>query len=197
MKIVITNTNVQDIKNGTRPIFWGLSETALRLKRNPFFIPDENDQFTAKLYWVVRINRLGKSIAERFAHRYYNEVTTGTIFCNNSLRDYLQDSGHPTYEAYAFDGAGTVGDFLTRSQLNEMGPLTIDGQISESGIQDICPHAAQEVVDRIVYWASRGSTIRQGDLLFIALSEKEFPLRLDTNVHLKINGTKVLDVNIK
>lgn len=197
MKIVITNTNIQDLKKGKRPIFWGLSETALRLKRNPFFIPEENDQFTAQLYWVVRINRLGKNIAKRFAYRYYNDVTIGTIFCNNSLRDHLQNSGHPTYEAYAFDGAGTVGEFLTKSQLEEIGALTVNGKICEKEIKDIYPKDVQDMVDNIIYWASRGSTIRQGDLLFIELSEKEFPLILDSNVRLNINGMKVLDVNIK
>jgi hypothetical protein len=55
----------------------------------------------------------------------------------------------------------------------------------------------QEVVEKIIHWASHGSTIRQGDLIFIELSEKEFPLILNTNVHININNMKVLDVNIK
>ena len=197
MKIVITNTSAQNIKHGERPIFWGLSETALRLKRNPFFIPEEKDQFVAKLYWVIRINRLGKNIGERFAHRYYNEVTIGTIFCNKSLENRLLDAGHQTYEAYAFDGAGTVGEYLTKAQLNDMGSLNIDGKICENEIKNIYPKEVQEVVEKIIHWASHGSTIRQGDLIFIELSEKEFPLIFNTNVHININNMKVLDVNIK
>ena len=197
MKIVITNTSAQNIKHGERPIFWGLSETALRLKRNPFFIPEEKDQFVAKLYWVIRINRLGKNIGERFAHRYYNEVTIGTIFCNKSLENRLLDAGHQTYGAYAFDGAGTVGEYLTKAQLNDMGSLNIDGKICENEIKNIYPKEVQEVVEKIIHWASHGSTIRQGDLIFIELSEKEFPLIFNTNVHININNMKVLDVNIK
>lgn len=197
MKIVITNTSAQNIKHGERPIFWGLSETALRLKRNPFFIPEANDLFVAKLYWVIRINRLGKNIGERFAHRYYNEVTIGTIFCNKSLENRLLDAGHQTYGAYAFDGAGTVGEYLTKAQLNDMGCLNIDGKVCENEIKNIYPKEVQEVVEKIIHWASHGSTIRQGDLIFIELSEKEFPLILNTNVHININNMKVLDVNIK
>ena len=90
-----------------------------------------------------------------------------------------------------------MGEFLTKSQLEEIGALTVNGKICEKEIKDIYPKDVQDMVDNIIYWASQGSTIRQGDLLFIELSEKEFPLILDSNVRLNINGMKVLDVNIK
>ena len=197
MKIIATNTPPVEILNGIKPILWGLPETSLQLKRNPFFIPSEKDNFTAKLYWVVRINRLGKNIAERFAHRYYDEVTIGTIFCNTTKRNNLLSSGHPTYEAYAFDGAGTIGLYKTIHQINEIKDFTISGRLCKNEIDNICPQIAHQTIDKIVHYASQGSTIRQGDLLFIEIDQAEYPLILNTNILLCLNKQKILEINIK
>ena len=38
----------------------------------------------------MKIDRLGKNIAERFAHRYYNEVTVGIDFTARDLQRELR-----------------------------------------------------------------------------------------------------------
>ena len=53
MKIIATNTPPVEILNGIKPILWGLPETSLQLKRNPFFIPSEKDNFTSDIGCIV------------------------------------------------------------------------------------------------------------------------------------------------
>ena len=59
------------------PVIFTKCDSALLKDRKPFFIPDWSKQVDYETEEVVRICRLGKSITERFAHRYYDTVTVG------------------------------------------------------------------------------------------------------------------------
>ena len=56
------------------PIWFLKPDTALLRNNDPFYIPAFSQEVHYECELVVRIDRVGKSIAERFAHRYYKEV---------------------------------------------------------------------------------------------------------------------------
>lgn len=61
----------------------------------PFFVPDFANRFEYETEIVVRISRVGKDISERFAHRYYDEVTVGIDFTARDLQNQLRADGMP------------------------------------------------------------------------------------------------------
>ena len=94
MKILCVGMNYaahnQELNNTlslSEPVLFSKPESALIREGKPFFIPDFADRFDYETEIVVRINRLGKDIAERFAYRYYDEVTVGIDFTARDLQE--------------------------------------------------------------------------------------------------------------
>ena len=69
-----------DEKLPEEPVIFMKPDSALLKDSKPFFIPDFSQQVDYETELVVRINRLGKNIAPRFASRYYDAVTVGIDF---------------------------------------------------------------------------------------------------------------------
>ena len=70
-------------------------DTALLRNGNPFFLPDFSDEIHYETELVLKISRLGKNIAEKFAHRYYDEITVGIDFTARDLQRKLKEKGLP------------------------------------------------------------------------------------------------------
>jgi len=118
MKIICIGRNYADhakeMKSEvpTEPVFFLKPDTALLPKRNPFFIPSFSNDVHHELELVVRINRVGKSIEEAFAHRYYSEVSVGIDFTARDVQADCKKKGLPWEKAKAFDGSAPVGEFI-------------------------------------------------------------------------------------
>ena len=54
-----------------------MPETSILPKKQPFYYPEFSKKVQYEVELVVKINRLGKYIEEKFAHRYYDEIGVG------------------------------------------------------------------------------------------------------------------------
>lgn len=77
------------------PVIFTKADSSLLKDRKPFFMPDDLGRIDYEAELVVRICRLGKSIPQRFAHRYYDAVTVGIDFTARELQRKLRDEGKP------------------------------------------------------------------------------------------------------
>lgn len=161
-------------KQDSAPTLFLKPETALSRSDWPFFVPDWSDQIEYETELVVRINRLGKSIPTRFAHRYYDELTLGLDFTARDVQKQLSARGLPWEIAKGFDGAAYCGQTWLR--LSEM--RRPDG--SQADIQDL--HFEMQLngetrqvgwtgdmlhtVDEIISYASQFYLLKTGDLIF-------------------------------
>lgn len=102
------------------PVIFSKPESAMLREGKPFFIPDFAQRFDYETELVVRINRLGKSISERFAHRYYDEVTIGIDFTARDLQAELKSNGLPWDLCKGFDGSAAVGTWIPMSELEKI-----------------------------------------------------------------------------
>jgi len=59
----------------TEPVVFLKPDSALLKKNKPFFLPGFSDNIHYEVEVVIKISKLGKGIAAKFAHRYYNEIT--------------------------------------------------------------------------------------------------------------------------
>ena len=104
------------------PVVFLKPDTAILLKKHPFFIPEHSNEVHHEIEVVVKINRLGKHIEPRFAHKYYDEIGLGIDFTARDVQAKCKEKGLPWEKAKAIDGSAAVSRFFTLKDLKK--PIT-------------------------------------------------------------------------
>lgn len=176
MKIICVGLNYQqhnlemgraDSASSDNPVIFIKPDSALLKDNKPFFIPDFSENIHYELEVVVRINRLGKNIAERFAHRYYDELTVGIDFTARDLQTELKSKGLPWELSKGFDYSAVVGEFIAKEDLlNGIGNVSFE--LHKNGNQVQLGNTADMIhsVDKIIDYVSRFFTLKIGDIIF-------------------------------
>ena len=179
------------------PVIFTKADSALLTGGKPFFIPDFTQQCDYETELVVRISHLGRSIPERFAHRYYTEVTVGIDFTARDLQQRLREKGLPWDLCKGFDGSAAVGEWVPLDELGDVQDLhfrlDINGQTVQHG------HTADMLyrVDELVSFVSRYFMLKTGDLIFTGTPAGVGPVHIDDHLVGYLEGRKVLEFNIK
>ena len=163
------------------PTIFMKSDSSLLKDGKPFFIPDFSEEIHYETEIVVRIDRLGKNIAERFAHRYYNEVTVGIDFTARDLQRKLRSQGLPWEISKAFDNSAVTGTFMPLEQ-----------KVQEGNTGDMLFS-----VDKIVAYVSRFFTLKIGDLIYTGTPVGVGPVHIDDHLQGYIGQHKLLDFFVR
>ena len=143
----------------SEPTIFMKSDSSLLKDGKPFFIPDFSSEVHYETEIVVRIDRLGKNIAERFAHRYYNEVTVGIDFTARDLQNKLRAQGLPWEISKAFDNSAVIGTFIPLEQAGDVNRLPFHLDINGSKVQEGNTSNMLFSVDKIIAYVSRFFTL--------------------------------------
>lgn len=172
MKIICVGRNysdhIQELKNETpaEPVLFLKPDTSILLKKQPFFIPEFSNDVHHEVELLVRINKIGKHIDRKFAHKYYDEIGLGIDFTARDLQAELKKNGLPWEKAKAFDGAAVVGKFINKEEIkdvNDLGfSLEVNGNVVQKG------NSAQMIwkIDRLIEYISKYFTLKIGDIIF-------------------------------
>ncbi|MCQ2111761.1 MAG: fumarylacetoacetate hydrolase family protein [Bacteroidaceae bacterium] len=179
------------------PVIFSKTESSLLREGKPFFIPDFAERFEYETEIVVRINRLGKNIAERFAHRYYDEVTVGIDFTARDLQKKLCDKGLPWDICKGFDGAAAVGTFVNKNELSDISNLNFHLDIDGKTVQSGCTADMIHSVDKIIAYVSQFFTLKTGDLIFTGTPSGVGPVSENQVLQGYIEDKKLLELKIK
>ncbi len=150
----------------TEPVIFMKPDSALLRENKPFFIPLFSNEIHYETEFVVRINRLGKNISEKFAHRYYSEVGLGIDFTARDLQRKLRAEGKPWELSKAFDSSAVVSQFIPVSEFENLQDidfyLDINGQTVQTG------NTADMIfnVNQIIAYISKYFTLKIGDIIF-------------------------------
>ncbi len=179
------------------PVIFLKPDSALLKDSKPFFIPDFSTQVDYETELVVRISRLGKNIAPRFAHRYYDAVTVGIDFTARDLQRKFRAEGKPWELCKGFDNSAVIGDFVPVEKLRGIQDayfhLDIDGQTVQRG------HTADMIfsVDEIIAYVSRFYTLKIGDLLYTGTPVGVGPVSIGQHLQGYLENEKVLDFFVR
>ena len=178
------------------PVIFMKPDSALLKDSKPFFIPDFCEQVDYETELVVRINRLGKNIAERFAHRYYDAVTVGIDFTARDMQRRFREEGKPWELCKGFDRSAAIGNWMSVGQFDvqRIGfRLDIDGKTVQQG------NTADMLfrVDEIIAYVSRFCTLKIGDLLFTGTPVGVGPVAVGNHLEGYLEDNKVLDFYIR
>jgi len=172
MKIICVGRNyadhIEELQNQKPkdPVLFLKPDTALLQKNQPFFIPHFSSDIHYEVEVLVRINRIGKHIQEKFAPKYYEEIGLGIDFTARTLQKELKEKGLPWEKAKAFDGSCLVGDWVSKTEFGDLNKLPF--LLEKNGIV-VQQGATQNMlwkIDELISYVSQFFTLKIGDILF-------------------------------
>lgn len=183
---------------GSDPVLFMKPDSALLKDGKPFFIPDFSTNIQYELEVVVRINRLGKNIAERFADRYYEELTVGIDFTARDLQFELKEKGLPWEISKGFDNSAVVGEFREKNYfLSDVSNLNFELKKNGTIVQKANTGDMIHSVDRIISYASRFFTLKIGDLIFTGTPAGVGKVEIDDHLEAFLETDKLLDFYVR
>lgn len=203
MKIICVGRNyvehAKELSNPvpSEPVLFLKPETAIIAKRMPFFIPDFSKSVHYEAELVVKINRLGKNIQEKFAHKYYNEITAGIDFTARDLQKKLKEKGLPWEKAKAFDGSAAVGRFLNIQELSKPDRPEFSLKKNEIEVQRASTDEMIFNIDHLIAHISQFFTLKIGDLIFTGTPAGVGLVSPSDQLRLFIEDIEVLKLNVK
>ena len=183
--------------NTEDPVVFTKADSALLTGGRPFFLPDFTQRCDYETELVVRISHLGRCIPERFAHRYYDEVTVGIDFTARDVQQRLRQAGLPWDLSKGFDGSAVVGRWIPLRELPAVQNLHFHLDVNGQTVQQGCTADMTFGVDSLVSFISRFFTLRTGDLIFTGTPAGVGPVAINDRLTGYLEGQKVLGFNVK
>ncbi len=172
MKIICIGRNyaehAKELKSTvpSEPVFFCKPDTALLIRNRPFFIPDFTQELHYEVEIVVKINKLGKNISEKFAHTYYEEIGVGIDFTARDLQRNCIEKGLPWEMCKGFDYSAVINKFLKKEELGNL--QNIDFRLEQNGkvVQQGNSRDMIFSIDKLISYVSKFMTLKTGDYLF-------------------------------
>jgi 2-keto-4-pentenoate hydratase/2-oxohepta-3-ene-1,7-dioic acid hydratase in catechol pathway len=191
------NKEMKRTFESSEPVLFMKPDTALLKDGKPFFLPDFSEDVQYETELVIRVCRLGKNIAEQFAHRYYDQVTVGIDFTARDLQKKQKELGLPWEIAKAFDQSAAVGTFIPREEIGLLQELNFRLDINGETVQQGNSSEMIYSIDRIIAFISRFFTLKIGDLIFTGTPAGVGPVKINDHLQGFIEERKVLDFRVK
>ncbi len=180
------------------PVFFMKPDSALNPKQLPFFYPDFSNDVQHEVEIVVRIDRLGKCIEPRFAHKYYNSVALGIDFTARDIQREAKENRMPWLISKGFDGSAVISPFVTLEELGkdinslDFSLLRNGERVQEGNSRDMIFN-----VDQLIAHVSRFMTLRTGDLIYTGTPAGVGPVQIGDHLEGILCGRRMLGLDIK
>jgi 2-keto-4-pentenoate hydratase/2-oxohepta-3-ene-1,7-dioic acid hydratase in catechol pathway len=171
MKIICIGRNyakhIEELANErpTEPVVFLKPDSAILPKKMPFFIPPFSNDIHYEVEVLVKINKVGKYIDAKFAHKYYDEVGLGIDFTARDVQAQCKEKGLPWEKAKAFDGSAVVGEFYPKEQF-DLENLQFQLLKNELIVQSGSTNAMLWKIDELIAYVSQFFTLKKGDIIF-------------------------------
>ncbi len=179
------------------PVVFIKPDTALLQKNHPFFIPHFSDQIHHEVEVLVKINRIGKHIEEKFAPKYYQQIGLGIDFTARDLQHALKEKGLPWEKAKAFDGSALIGDWLDKNELGDLNQLHFELTKNGTVIQKGNTKQMLWTIDALIAEISKFFTLKIGDVIFTGTPAGVGPVAKNDFLEGHLEGQKMFSVKIK
>lgn len=203
MKIICIGRNyvahARELNNEVpdKPVFFMKPDSALVTANRPFFYPDFSKNVHHELEVVIRINRLGRSIEEKYADRYYNELALGIDFTARDLQDEQKKKGLPWEIAKGFDYSAPISEFFPVEKYGDIHNLSFRLDLNGKTVQDGSTSLMIFSFEKIIAYVSRFMTLKTGDLIFTGTPAGVGPVAINDRLEAYLEGDKLMDFPVK
>lgn len=203
MKLICIGRNytehIKELENEkpTDPVVFLKPDTAILLKKQPFFIPDFSEEVHHEVEVLVKINRVGKHIDRKFAHKYYNEIGLGIDFTARDLQNTLKAKGLPWEKAKAFDGSAVVGKWLDVSDISDVNAMAFCLKKNDVIVQKGNTSHMLWAIDEIIEYVSKYFTLKIGDVIFTGTPTGVGKVIANDKLKGYIENTEMFSITVK
>jgi len=202
MKIICIGRNyvkhIEELANERpeNPVVFLKPDYSILPRKNPFFIPPFSSDVHYEVEVLVKINKVGKHIASRFAHKYYDEIGLGIDFTARDIQQQCKEKGLPWEKAKAFDGSAVIGDFYDKSNF-DLENLSFKLFKNDKVVQDGNTKAMLWKVDELISYVSQYFTLKKGDIIFTGTPAGVGKVSENDILIGEINNRKAFEIRVK
>ena len=203
MKLICIGRNyaqhISELKNEkpTEPVVFLKPDTAILLKKQPFFIPDFSNEVHHEVEVLVKINRVGKHIDSKFSHKYYDQIGLGIDFTARDIQQKLKEKGLPWEKAKAFDGSAVVGKWVSKSNFENLNNLPFSLHKNNQIVQSSTTQDMLWNIDDIIAYVSQFFTLKIGDIIFTGTPSGVGPVKPDDSLKGFIGEEEFFSIKVK
>ncbi|MFV8375681.1 fumarylacetoacetate hydrolase family protein [Flavobacterium sp. LB1P62] len=203
MKIICIGRNyanhIEELQNErpTEPVVFMKPDSAVLLKQHPFVIPEFSEDIHHEIEIIVKINKVGKYIEPKFAHKYYDEISVGIDFTARDLQSQLKAKGLPWEKAKAFDGSAVIGEFLPKNQFSSLENITFELTNNNKTVQIGNSSLMLWKIDELISHVSQFFTLKIGDIIFTGTPEGVAAVKPDDVLEGFLEGQQLFRIQVK
>lgn len=203
MKIIAIGRNyvahIEELKNERPedPVVFCKPDTAVLKDNAPFYYPDFSNDIHHEVEILLKINKEGKNIDAKFAHKYYEEIGLGIDFTARDLQAKQKAKGLPWEIAKAFNGSAPISDFVPKTDYPDLKNLNfhllVNGELRQQGNTSFMLYD----FDTIIAYISRFFTLKKGDIIFTGTPAGVSAIKIGDRLEGFIENKKFLDFEVK
>ena len=203
MKIICIGRNyvehAKELKNPLpeQPVFFLKPDTSLVTRNRPFFYPDFSRDIHYETELVIKINKNGKFIQEKFAHTYYSQIGLGIDFTARDIQQDCKKKGLPWEIAKGFDNSAPISKMIAIEELEDQNNiqfhLKLNGEIVQQG-------SSLDMIfsfDTIISYLSQFITLKMGDLIYTGTPAGVGPVNIGDHLEGYLEDKKMLNFRVK
>lgn len=181
----------------SEPILFLKPDTAVLLKKFPFVIPEFTNDVHYEVEILVKINKVGKYIETKFAHKYYDDIGLGIDFTARDLQDQLKAKGLPWEKAKGFDGAAVIGEFVPKETFSSMENINFSLTKNGQTVQKSNSGFMLFKIDELIAEVSKYFTLKKGDIIFTGTPEGVGAVAPNDVLEGFLNDKSMFKINVK
>ena len=203
MKIICIGRNYADHAKEmkaalpTEPVFFMKPDTAILRDNDPFYFPDFTNELHYECEVVVKISKVDKNIQEKFAHKYYEQVSLGIDFTGRDLQTKCKEQGLPWEIAKAFENSAPISNLFLDKGTLDISNLDFHLDIDGTTVQKGNTHDWIFHIDRIIAYISKFMTLKTGDLIFTGTPAGVGPVKIGNRLQGYIGTREMFNFEIK
>ena len=202
MKIICIGRNyakhIEELENErpNNPVVFLKPDSAILPNKNPFFIPPFSNDVHYEVEILIKINKVGKHIASRFANKYYDEIGLGIDFTARDIQQQCKEKGLPWEKAKAFDGSAVIGNFYNKNDFN-LENLSFQLFKNNEIVQDGNTQSMLWKIDELISYVSQYFTLKKGDIIFTGTPAGVGKVSENDILLGKIENLKAFEIRVK
>lgn len=203
MKIICIGRNyvehIEELKNERpdEPVFFMKPDTSILRKNRPFYIPSFSKDLQHEVELIIKIDKAGKNISKKFAHRYYSSIGIGIDFTARDVQNEMIAKGLPWEKCKAFDNSAAFAEeFIPLDQLDKNNiefHLDINGERRQTGNSSKMIFSFEDIISHV----SKYITLKTGDLIYTGTPSGVSPVKINDRLQAYIGDKKLMDFLIK
>jgi len=179
------------------PVIFTKPDTALLRNNDPFYYPDYSSDIHHEVEIIVQICKRGKSIQEKFAHKYYDQIGLGIDFTARDLQAKAKEKRLPWTIAKGFHGSAPISKFVNKDSFGNLNDINFRLENNDQIVQQGNTGLMLYSIDAIISYLSKFFTLKKGDIIFTGTPAGVSPVKIGDKLDGYIENTKMFEFEVK